>query len=179
MNLIKFLKENKNARKIFGKSEIKIIEKQLSGIALTQSEKNRLSRDIRKKLEFIKEISKFENEFELKKSTEIKNIIHNTIEIIKEDILFKKIEIIKEDILFKKIKKIILFGSAAENKLTFRSDIDIAIEFSETNLKEATEFRVRISGKAYSKVDIQVYNLLQENLKKEIDEKGRILYIKR
>ena len=54
MSLIQFLKKENNARKIFGKRELKIIEKQLFGLNLTQSEKNRLSRDIRKKLEFIK-----------------------------------------------------------------------------------------------------------------------------
>lgn len=69
MNLLKLLKENENARKIFGKRELKIIEKQLFGINLTQSEKNRLSRDIRRKLEFIREAVKFSDEFELKKGT--------------------------------------------------------------------------------------------------------------
>ena len=37
MNIIKFLKENKYSRKIFGEREISIIEKQLNGISLTQS----------------------------------------------------------------------------------------------------------------------------------------------
>ena len=53
MSLLKFLKENENVRKVFGKRELKIIEKQLLGVNLTQSEKNRLSRDIRKKFEFV------------------------------------------------------------------------------------------------------------------------------
>jgi hypothetical protein len=57
MGLLELLKKSENARKIFGKRELKIIEKQMLGVNLTQSEKNRLSRDIRKKLEFIKEIS--------------------------------------------------------------------------------------------------------------------------
>ena len=56
MELLDSLKADKDSRKIFGSKELKIIEKQLMGIKLTQSEKNRLSRDIRKKLRFIKEI---------------------------------------------------------------------------------------------------------------------------
>jgi len=161
---LKSLNENPNSRKIFGKRELKIIEKQLLGINLSQSEKNRLSRDIRKKLDFIKEISKFQEDFELKKGAEIKKIIRKTIEIIKGDSFFNK------------IKKIILFGSAAENQLTFRSDLDIAVEFNEINIKDATSFRIRIARDANSRVDIQVYNILPEKIRKEIDEKGKVIY---
>jgi len=164
MDLLKFLNENKDARKIFGKGELKIIEKQLSGINLTQSEKNRLSRDIRKKLEFVKELSKFSDEFKLKKSQKIKAIIEQT----KKEIL--------ESEYFPKIKKIILFGSTSTNERTFRSDIDIAVEFDKINLKEATKFRIKFNSN--KKVDIQVYNVLPEKLKKEINEKGKIIYDK-
>src|SRR3989344_1449405 len=135
-DLMKFLRENPNSRKIFGKRELKIIEKQMQGINLTQSEKNRLS----------------------------KNIIFEA----KEEIL--------SDELIDRIKKIILFGSAAENQLTFRSDIDIAVEFSEINLKEATSFRIRVAKNVNSKVDIQVYNILPGKIRKEIDEKGKVIY---
>ncbi|MBW2981997.1 nucleotidyltransferase domain-containing protein [Candidatus Woesearchaeota archaeon] len=166
MSLLRFIKENKNTRKIFGKRELKIIEKQLLGINLTQSEKNRLSRDIRQKFEFIKDVSRFSEEFKLKKGNEIKKIINQTKEIILEDILFKK------------IKKIILFGSATENKLTFRSDIDIAVKLDKISLKEATKFRIRIAGKVPNRVDIQIYNYLPKKIKKEIDIKGKILYKK-
>ena len=72
MNLTNLLKSNKDARKIFGERELKIIEKQMLGINLTQSEKNRLSRDIRPKFEFIKESARFSEEFELKKGAKIK-----------------------------------------------------------------------------------------------------------
>ena len=161
-NLLKFLKENKNTRKIFGERELKIIEKQLNGVNLTQSEKNRLSRDIRKKLEFIKEATKFSDEFELKKASVIKDLIE-----------YKKDEILNSK-YFPKIKNIKLFGSTVENQRTFRSDIDIAIEFDEISSKEATEFRIKMGQD--KNMDIQVYNLLPEKLKKEIDNKGRILY---
>lgn len=166
MDLLNFLKINENTRKIFGERELKIIEKQLLGINLTQSEKNRLSRDIRKKFEFIKQVFKFSEEFKLKKG----RIINKMIQEAKETIL--------KDIFFKKIKKIILFGSLIENKLTFKSDIDIAIEFSDINLKEATLFRKRILGRVNPKIDIQIYNYLPDNIKKEIDNKRRIIYEK-
>jgi predicted nucleotidyltransferase len=164
VKLLKFLKDNENARKIFGQRELKIIEKQLWGQNLTQSEKNRLSRDIRKKFQFIKDISKHSEEFSLKKAEYVKEIINNTKEIILEDKLFRK------------IKRIILFGSYAENQASYRSDIDIAIEFKEIDLKEATKFRIRIHGKCGSKVDIQVYNVLPKKIKKEIDKNGKTIY---
>lgn len=166
MSLLNLLKSNKNTRKIFGKRELKIIEKQVLGINLTQSEKNRLSRDIRKKFEFMKQAANFSEEFELKKGSAIKKMIEEAKEIILNDPLFKK------------IKKIILYGSAVENKLTFKSDIDIAVDFSKISLKEATLFRKRISGRVDSRVDVQVYNYLPEKIKKEIESNGKILYEK-
>ena len=164
MNLIQLLNLNENSRKIFGKRELKIIEKQLNGINLTQSEKNRLSRDIRKKLQFIKDASRFSDEFDLKKAYSIKHLINET----KETILGHS--------LTSKIKKIILFGSVVENKLTFKSDIDVAVIFGEITKKQAFEFRKNISGKLPDKVDVQVFNFLPEKIKEEVKNKGRIIY---
>jgi len=166
MGLLQFLKSNKNTRKIFGERELKIIEKQLQGINLTQSEKNRLSRDIRKKFEFIRGGAAFSQEFELKKGAEIKRMTEEAKDIILDDILFGR------------IKRIVLYGSVMENEMTFSSDIDIAIEFSDINLKEATIFRKRILGKMNQRIDIQVYNFLPEKIKKEIELKGKTLYKK-
>jgi len=163
MNLIQFLEKNDNTRKIFGQRELKIIEKQLNGINLTQSEKNRLSRDIRKKFQFIKDISKFEKEFNLKKGIENKKIIDDALEVILEHPLKNR------------IKKIILFGSVIENKLTVRSDIDIGVEFDKISLREATLFRKRVSGKLPDKVDVQVLNVLPKKVKKSILKNYRIL----
>jgi len=153
---------DRNTRKIFGKRELKIIEKQLFGINLTQSEKNRLSRDIRKKLEFIRNFSQFSEELELKKAS----IIKEKIEEIKSYILDSE--------YFKNIKRIILFGSTVKNQRTFRSDIDIAIEFDEISLKKATEFRIKMNQD--EKIDVQVYNILPDKIKKEIDENGNVIY---
>ncbi len=164
MDLIRFLVENKNSRKVFGRREIKIIEKQVKGVKLTQSEKNRLSRDIRIKLEFIKECSRFSNEFKLKKGAEIKNLIDE----VKEEIL--------NDKLRNKIKEIWVFGSFVDNTMTFRSDLDIAVLFDKISLREATLFRMRISRNFSEKIDIQVFNVLPEKIKKSIIEKHSLIW---
>ena len=168
MSLIKILKTKKNElRKLFGERELKIIEKQLLGVRLTQSEKNRLSRDIRKKLEVVKILSEFEDEFGLKKSDENNKVIS----------LVKKI--ILEDELAKNIKRIVMFGSTAEKENSLLSDLDIAVEFDSIDDKESTRFRLRNIGKINERVDLQVYNVLPEKIKKEIDKYGRIVYIKK
>ena len=77
LDFLQFLKKHPETRKVFGKRELKIIEKQLYGVSLTQSEKNRLSRDMRKKCEFIKEAEKFASEFDLKKGEYIKKSAEN------------------------------------------------------------------------------------------------------
>lgn len=159
-----FIKKDPLARKIFGTREIIIIQKQIAGINLTQSEKNRLSRDIRPKLKFILEASKFRNEFELKKGSENKRMIARALEVIKQD----------KD--FKKIKEIWLSGSMVENKMTIRSDIDIITLFNKINKKEADNFRLRILGWVDNKVDIQVFNILPEKIKKSILKSHRVLY---
>lgn len=165
MDLTDFLKQNKKeARKIFGEKELEIIERQTKGINLTQSEKNRLSRDIRKKLEFIKEISRFSEEFKLKKGAGNKEIIEETLEIILNNKLRSR------------IKEIWLFGSAVKKEITFRSDIDFAVIFDKISAKEATEFRIKVSGSLPEKVDIQVFNVLPEKVKRDIIKKHKVLY---
>jgi len=161
MNLSNFLNKNENARKIFGKRELKIIEKQILGISLTQSEKNRLSRDIRKKFEFISEISKHDFDFRLKKGCLIKEIVEET----KKSIINSQYS--------KRIKRITLFGSTIDNQRTFRSDIDISVEFNKIDLKEATEFKIKFSNDS---IDIEVYNFLPDKIKKEINKKGKVIY---
>lgn len=163
MTLLETIK-NPEMRKIFGKSEIKIIEKQLKGIKLTQSEKNRLSRDIRKKLDAVRKLSLNAEEFKLKKGVETDRLIQNIKEIILNDRLKNE------------IKRIILFGSYVLNEFTYRSDVDIAVEFNTISKKDASLFRIRILGDCPKNMDIQVYNILPEKIKKEINIKGRILY---
>lgn len=164
MGLLQLIKKNKDLRKIFGERELKIIEKQLLGVQLTKSETTRLSRDIRKKFEIIKELSPFSGEFELKKGAEIKSLIEEAKDVILNSKYFDKID------------KIILFGSAVNNQLTFMSDLDLAVEFSNINNKEATKFRIEMSGRVNDKIDIQVFNILPAKIKKEIIKNGKIIY---
>lgn len=164
MTLINTLKNNKNMRTIFGKQELKIIEKQLLGINLSPSERTRLSRDIRKKMQAIRKISQYENMLDLKKGAEIKYLIEDAKE-----------EILKSE-YFPRIKKIFLFGSTVTNQRTFRSDIDIAVEFDNISLRDATKFRIHIAGRVSEKIDIQVYNTLPEKIVKEINEKGKLIW---
>lgn len=164
MSLINVLKKNKEIRKIFGKRELIIIEKQLSGVQLKPSEKTRLSRDIRKKFEAIRALTPFSDEFELKHGAITKEIIKNTIEAIKEHQWFWK------------VSEIILFGSKATKRFHLFSDIDIAVKFNNISEKDAFEFRKEILGKTNNKVDIQVYNTLENKIKKEIDKYGKILF---
>ena len=163
--LEKFMKNNKNIEKLFTQKEIEIVRKQLEGIKLTQSEKNRLSRDIRPKLKIIKEISKFEDEFELKNNQKNKKIIE------------KALSTILNNELKKNIKAILLFGSFADNTFTQRSDIDICVLFKrKITLTQATKFRIRISGQLPNKVDIQVFDFLPFKIKKEIAKNHQVLY---
>ena len=164
MNILNFLKKNKLSRKIFGQRELKIIEKQLTGISLTQSEKNRLSRDIRPKLEFIQDCACFKDEFKLKKGQINTKLVEEVVEVILNDKSRKKIE------------KIILFGSMVKNEMTIRSDIDIGVIFDEINLKESFLFRRRILGNFSNKIDVQVFNVLPEKIKKDILKKYKVLY---
>jgi predicted nucleotidyltransferase len=164
MTLIDLLEKEKNIRKIFGKKEIIIIKKQLLGINLTQSEKNRLSRDIRKKFEAIKKISEYDFDIKIKKG----EIIKRKIEEMKEDILNSEYR--------NKIKKIVLFGSTVENKRTFRSDIDIAVELFKIDKKEEIKFKLKFNQ--YDNVQVSIYNSLPNKIKDEINKKGKIIYEK-
>lgn len=151
-------------RRLFGKRELVIIRKQLLGVPLKNSERTRLSRDIRKKFEAISLLIPAAKEFKLKKGAEIKRQIE------------KAKEIILETKFFPRIKRIIFYGSVAENKPTLLSDIDLAVEFTSLAEGEATLFRREVLGELSDKFDIQVYNQLPVKIKKEIDKKGKVVY---
>jgi predicted nucleotidyltransferase len=166
MALIDVIKNNSNIRKIFGKKELEIINKQLLGIKLMPSEITRLSRDIRKKFEAIKELAIYSDEFKIKKGLEVNKIIQETLEVIKENVLFKD------------IKRIILFGSTKNKERTFRSDIDIGVEFEKIDKQKATEFRVWALSRVSRGVDIQVLNFLPEKILDSILKNYKVLYEK-
>jgi len=159
-----FIKKNPLARKVFGKGEIVIIQKQVAGVNLTQSERNRLSRDIRPKLRFIKEVSRFSEEFDLKKGVENKRMVEEALEAIKED----------KD--FGKIKEVWLFGSMVSNQMSIRSDVDIAVLFDKVSRMNADKFRIRIIGRVHDKIDIQVFDVLPAKIKKSILKSHKVLY---
>ena len=161
---LRLLENKQQARKIFGKRELVIIEKQLQGINLTQSEKNRLSRDIRPKFSFMMEAAPFTWLFKMKKGELIKHAIAEARDLILADQQASHIQ------------RIILYGSTVVQQRTFRSDVDLAVEFSEITEKDAIAFRKRSIIHAPEKVDIQVYNLLPQKIKKEIEETGKIIY---
>lgn len=167
LKLKEFLKANRNSRKVFGKKELEIIAKQLDGITLTQSEKNRLSRDIKPKFEFIKEASKFNDEFELKKDADSLRLID------------KAVQLILNDELKGKVKAVLLFGSHVRGIVTKRSDIDICVVFDDIEREEADRFRIRILGNFSIKMDIQVFNILPQKIKRSIARSHKVLYKKR
>ncbi|MBU0471316.1 MAG: nucleotidyltransferase domain-containing protein [Nanoarchaeota archaeon] len=159
-----FLKDNL-VRKLFGKKEIEITIKQLNGIRLTQSEKNRLSRDIRPKFKVIELLAKHTDLFNLKKNELNKRIINKTIKVILNDQLRKN------------ICAILLFGSHVDNSQRVNSDIDIVVVFKDDlTLKEVTKFRKRILGQVSDKVDLQVFNALPLKIKKTIADKSKVLF---
>lgn len=161
MTLINYLERNENARKIFGKAEIEIIKKQLLGLNLTPSEKTRLSRDIRKKMDVIEEISKYKKEFPLKKAQEINFLIEEAKEIIKKE-------------FGENLKEIILFGSYSQNKQNKLSDIDLAVVLKDYS--GAEKKRARILGEVNKKIDVQIYENLPEKIKKEIKKQRKIIF---
>ncbi|HLC72543.1 MAG TPA: nucleotidyltransferase domain-containing protein [Candidatus Nanoarchaeia archaeon] len=165
MNLHHFLKSEHNVRKLFGKKEIEIIGKQLEGSTLTQSEKNRLSRDIRPKLECIQSMAQFQDEFKLKKDQDNRRLIAVAVNTIVQDRLQEN------------IRAILLFGSFANKSSTKHSDMDICVLFKQPlSLKEATAFRIRISGQLSEKIDVQVFNILPQKIKREIAKNHKVLY---
>ena len=161
MSLIDEIKKNPDIRKILGKREIEIVEKQVLGVKLTPSERTRLSRDIRKKFQAIKKLCLYENQLELKQGSEIKRIVDDV-----------KSEIVKD----KRVKGIYLFGSSVDGTRRINSDIDIAVEFDKITNKESVLFRKEMI--VDQKVQISVYNTLPKKIKEEIENKGRIIWKK-
>ncbi|MDP7180428.1 MAG: nucleotidyltransferase domain-containing protein [Candidatus Woesearchaeota archaeon] len=164
LTLKKFLKNNKDARKIFGEKELKIVFKQLEGITLTQSEKNRLSRDVRPKLEFIREINEFRDEFKLKKDQDNKKMID------------KAVELILEDELKDKVRAVLLFGSHSRGIVTPRSDVDVCVVFDNIERSESGRFRLRILSDLPDKFDIQTFNTLPQKIKRDIARNHKVLF---
>ena len=58
------------------------------------------------------------------------------------------------------------------------SDIDLAVVFDNIGQGEAFLFRKRLLGNCPDNVDVQVYNILPDKIKSEIDKKGSVIYEK-
>ncbi|NOZ81037.1 MAG: nucleotidyltransferase domain-containing protein [DPANN group archaeon] len=152
-------------RRIFGKKEIDIMRRQLEGLPLSQSEQNRISRDIKPKLRAIKGLSAFSDEFGLGKDQDNRRLIKRAVE-----------EILRDE-LQGRIQAILLFGSFADKSRTRRSDIDICVVFKKAlSLAEMTKFRIRMGGKLPEKIDVQVFRALPQRIRRSIARNHRVLY---
>ena len=82
-------------------------------------------------------------------------------------------KILKADIE-NKVKFIILYGSQANGNSTPMSDIDLAIYY-DGDKKERFNFRIKISGILNKKYDVQIFQDLPLQVKKEAI-KGKVLH---
>ena len=73
----------------------------------------------------------------------------------------------------KRVKFMILFGSAAEGKLTEESDIDICIYF-DGNKKEGEKFRLKLISELPDYFDVKIFNSLSLYVRKEVLKGGSI-----
>lgn len=160
------LLELPEARKVLGAREIIIIRRQLLGLPLTQSERNRLSRDIRPKFRFIAACSELTtDELELKAGQTIKCIIDKSVRAIREDEVFP-------DIL-----AIVLFGSHADGTAIWRSDIDIGILFrEEPSVESGTKALIRLYGEIPDKVEVTIINHLPIRIRATLARNHRLLW---
>ncbi len=164
MKFTELIRTDPQARRIFGRREIEIILKQLGGILLTQSESNRLSRDIRPKLEFIGKCLPFKSFFSLKKNQENKIILQETTS-----------QIITDPEGYK-VSAILLFGSYARRTPHKRSDLDVAVIFKDIKEKEGRLFLRRMLKITDQKVELYLFNFLPSALRGEIAKNYRVLY---
>jgi len=76
-----------------------------------------------------------------------------------------------------RVKFIILYGSAAKDKFTNLSDIDIAVFYND-DTEERFKFRMKVLGRINSRYDVQTYQDLPLYIQKEIISTGEVLYFK-
>lgn len=164
MRMFQIERNEKGLRRIFGKVELLIIRKQLIGMRLSASERTRLSRDIRPKLEVIFKLTGHNEGFRLKKGQEVKILVDEVVE-----------EVLKSS-WGGKIRKIVLFGSCVDGTMMLDSDVDVAVFFKDINVRSATKFRIEMLGRVSDKIDLQVYNILPKKIKSEIDKKGKVVF---
>ncbi|MBU1930159.1 nucleotidyltransferase domain-containing protein [Candidatus Micrarchaeota archaeon] len=162
--MLSLVRSNPALRRLFGKRELVIIEKQVLGVSLSQSERNRLSRDIRPKFRAVLELAPFAAEKNLKKGSQIKELVEEAKEVFLEHRLASR------------IIRVWLFGSTVENKRLLRSDVDLAVKFDSISAKEALLFRKETLAVLPAQLDVLVFNELPSKIKEEIQFKGRIVF---
>lgn len=164
MNFIGFIKQDPDVRRLFGRKELSIIEKQLMGVRLRPSERTRLSRDIRKKLDAVQKLARFQDDFRLKKGGQIKKMVDDAMEVILKSRWFPR------------IRRIILYGSVVKGDASLHSDIDIAIDLDGASQSDATLLRKELSGRLDERIDLQVLNMLPEKIKKAAILRHKVVY---
>ncbi|MEK6960916.1 MAG: nucleotidyltransferase domain-containing protein [Nanoarchaeota archaeon] len=164
MNLINLIRQDPDVRRLFGRKELAIIEKQLMSVQLRPSERTRLSRDIRKKLDAVRKLARFQDDFKLKKGGQIKKMVDDAREIILKSRWFPR------------IRRIILYGSVVKGDATLHSDIDIAIDLMSADQADATLLRKELSGRIDERIDVQVLNVLPEKIKKAAILHHKVVY---
>jgi len=76
---------------------------------------------------------------------------------------------------FDKVQFIILYGSAAEERRTRESDIDICMGYGGSE-EEASRFRYEVLSELFDdRYDVQIFQLLPLYVRKEV-LKGKVLY---
>lgn len=164
MNLIDLIKQDPDVRRLFGRKELSIIEKQLMSVQLKPSERTRLSRDIRKKFEAVSKLARFQDDFRLKKGGQIKKMVDDAREVILKSRWFPR------------IRRIILYGSVVKGDASLHSDIDIAIDLMSADQADATLLRKELSGRIDERIDVQVLNVLPEKIKKAAILHHKVVY---
>ncbi|MBR9690841.1 nucleotidyltransferase domain-containing protein [Candidatus Woesearchaeota archaeon] len=158
---------SEDARVIFGKKEQEIIRLQKRGEKLTQSQKNILSRSIRKKLKLISKLSNYKENFNLEHASEIKKIIRET-----------KQELIQH----KEIIGAYLFGSYATGEYRENSDVDIAILLKQ-KFKPKKFYLSKLSNKLEKNIGKEVQIVIINNaglrLKNQILKYGKLIFSKK
>ena len=164
MSLELFLERNALARRLFGEREIDIAVRQMKGLPLTASERVRLSRDIRPKLELVRELAAFGDEFALKKNK------------ANETAWKRAVDEIRRDAVGREAVAVLLFGSQVTGEKTRRSDVDIAVVFGRApDRKTVFGFESRLNG-AVEGVHVSVFEALPPRVKAEIARNHRVLF---
>ena len=94
-----------------------------------------------------------------------------------DKVLSSAVDVILNNKINREIKAILLFGSHADGTAIWRSDIDICVVFKkDVTDKEAFLFRKNLLGQLPDMVDLQVFNVLPQKIKRAIAENHKTLF---